>query len=374
MKTRNLFKLCCLFVTLALLTSCDKEIEYIYTTTDLHWADALRRLDWGDGTAYVVGHKTPDTDAVCSAVGYAALMQALGYDCEARTAGEANRETKYLKERLGIAIPPVLESLSPGDRLIMTDHCEYIQSVDGADQAILLQIIDHHPLGNVVSSNPLFIRSASVGATSTLVFTAYRDFGVPIPDTIAASLLAGILSDTSNRTSAFTKVDSIAYAQLTAQLHLTEADTEDIYKGMVEASCSYDGMTDEEIYFSDAKEYEIASFYIGIGSLEWYDASSLDAFLARILAVMSKIRQDKGMDMIFCKVDFSSDPPYTPPTVVRKDPVTYVIYDGDGARQIIEDAYGPSTGPAWVNTGKNLSRKSDLLPVITDALKKLSAN
>ena len=374
MKPKTLFRLCCLCVTLSLLCACNKDIEYIYTTTDLHWADALARLDWGTETAYVVGHKTPDADAVCSAVGYAELMRILGYNCEARTAGEANRQTKYLKERLGIAIPPVLEALAPGDRLIMTDHCEYIQSVDGADKAILLQIIDHHPLGNVVSSSPLFIRSAPVGATCSLVFTAYRDFGVAIPDTIAASLLAGILSDTSNRTSAFTEVDNIAYTQLTAQLGLTDADAEDIYKGMVEASCSYDGMTDEEIYFSDAKEYEIASFFIGIGSLEWYDASTLDAFLTRILGAMRKIRQDKGMDMIFCKVDLHSDPPYTPPSVIRKDPVTYIIYDGDGARQIIEDAYGPSCGPAWVNTGRKLSRKSDLLPVITDALKKLSAN
>ena len=374
MKTKSIFKLCSLLITLALFSACDKEIEYVYTTTDLHWSDPLHRLDWGAASAYVVGHKTPDTDAVCSAVGYAALMRALGYDCEARTAGEANRETKHLRERLGIAIPPILASLSPSDRLIMTDHCEYIQSVDGAEDAVLLQIIDHHPLGNVVSTSPLFIRSAPVGATSTLVFTAYRDFGVAIPDTIAASLLAGILSDTSNRTTGFTAVDSVAYAQLTAQLRLTDADAEDIYKGMVEASCSYDGMTDEEIYFSDAKEYEIASFYIGIGSLEWYDASTLDAFLARILTVMRNIRQDKGMDMIFCKVDFHTDPPYTPPTVVRKEAVTYVIYDGDGARKIIEDAYGPSAGPSWVNTGKKLSRKSDLLPVITDALKKLSAN
>ncbi|MCF0189478.1 MAG: DHH family phosphoesterase [Bacteroidaceae bacterium] len=371
MKTNHILTLLIALLTLA---ACDKQVEkeYIYTTPDLQWADALRQLDWGTGTAYAVGHKTPDADAVCSAVAYAALMRSLGFNCEARKAGETNRETNFLQKRLSIFIPPTLNTLTPDDRLIMTDHCEYIQSVAGADQAKLLQIIDHHPLGNVTSASPLFIRSAPLGATSTVVFTAYRDFGVAIPDTIAASLLAGILSDTSNRTKAFTPTDSIAFAQLTAQLHLDSAAVEDIYRGMVEASCSYDGMTPEEIYFSDDKEYEIASFHIGIGSLEYYDATTFDNFLTSILTAMRKIRADKSMHMIFCKVDLHFDPPYTPPTVVRREPVTYIIYDGDHSREIIETAYGPSTGAAWVNTGKKLSRKTDILPVITEALKKLA--
>ncbi|MCF0175651.1 MAG: DHH family phosphoesterase [Bacteroidales bacterium] len=363
------FKIASMFMALTLTCACEK--EYIYVSDDLKWADALKQLDWGEGTTYVVGHKTPDTDAVCSAVGYAALMKALGYNCEARVAGEANRETKYLQKRLGIEIPQVLSALSPNDRLIMTDHCEYIQAVSGAENAVLLQIIDHHQLGNVTSSGQLFYRSAPVGATSTLVFTAYRDFGVQIPDAIAKTLLAGILSDTNNRTKQFTQVDSIAYNALATQLGIAD-ETEDIYKGMVEASCSYDGMTDEEIYHSDDKEYEIASVYLGIGSLEWYDASTFVPFLERILDAMKKIRGEKGMKMIFCKVDLSSDPPYTPPTVVRKEPVSYIIYDGEGAKEIMENAYGLSVGKAWVNCGRKLSRKTDLVPVITDALKQMA--
>ncbi|MCF0202928.1 MAG: DHH family phosphoesterase [Bacteroidaceae bacterium] len=364
----------CLLAVLTLMSACEKETEFVYVPVkdDLKWTDALRQLNWGDGTTYVVGHKTPDVDAVCSAVGYAALMKSLGYKCEARAAGEANRETKYLQKRLGIYIPQVLGTLEPADRFIMTDHSEYIQSVSGAESATLLQIIDHHSLGNATSSNPLFYRSAPVGATCTLVFTAYRDFGVDIPDTIAKSLLAGILSDTGNRTSMYTGVDSTAYTELAAQLHIAEEEAEDIYKGMVEASCSYDGMTDEEIYYSDAKEYEIAGVYLGIGSLDWYDASTFDSFLERILVAMQRIRAEKGMQMIFCKVDIHSDPPYTPPTVVRKEPVTYIIYDGEGAKEIMENAYGPSVGKSWVNSGRKLSRKADLVPVITDALKHMA--
>ena len=367
----TLFRVCFLFVVLSFMSACDKETEFVYVKDDLKWSDALLQLNWGDGTTYVIGHKTPDVDAVCSAVGYASLMQSLGFKCEARVAGETNRETKYLQKRLGIYVPQVLDTLTPTDRFIMTDHSEYIQAVNGAEHATLLQIIDHHSLGNATTSNPLYYRSAPVGATCTLVFTAFRDFGVEIPDSIAKVLLAGILSDTSNRTKTYTKVDSIAYTELTAQLRIAD-ETEDIYKGMVEASCSYDGMTDEEIYHTDDKEYEIAGVYLGIGSLDWYDASTFDSFLEKILHAMQKIRAEKGMQMIFCKVDLHSDPPYTPPTVVRKEAVSYVIYDGEGAKEIMENAYGKSVGKSWVNSGKKLSRKTDLVPVITDALKRMA--
>ncbi|MCF0183305.1 MAG: DHH family phosphoesterase [Bacteroidaceae bacterium] len=375
MKGLTVGRLGCLIAALAVCCACDKqtEKEYVYVAQDMQWKETLQGLDWGTGTAYVVGHKTPDADAVCSAVAYAALMRSLGFRCEARRAGVTNRETDYLRKRLGIHIPPVIDMLTASDRLIMVDHSEYVQAVDGADRAKLLQIIDHHALGNAISGERIFMRNAPVGSSCTMVYSTYRDFGVAIPDSIATSLFAGILSDTENGTKNYTKADSIAITALADQLRIT--DFEDIYKGMVEAACSYDGMTDEEIYQSDAKEYVVDDAYFGIGSLDWYESTTLDAFLDRIVAAMRKIRQDKGMEMIFCKVSLHSDPPYTPPTVVRKESVTYIAYDGEGAREIIEGAYGPSIeGKAWVNTGRNVNRKSELVPVITEAIKKRSEN
>ena len=118
------------------------------TADYIYYRNLLSRLDWGNGTTYVVGHLTPDMDAVCSAISYAYLMRALGYNCEARVAGKCNRETTFTADTLGFTIPPVLNS-ADGEQLILVDHNEYSQAVDGTENAKILQVIDHHGLGSV---------------------------------------------------------------------------------------------------------------------------------------------------------------------------------------------------------------------------------
>ena len=137
-------------------------------------------LDWGEGTtAYVIGHKSPDTDAVCSAITYAYLMRALGYQCEARVAGKLNNETKMVLERFGIEVPKVMTS-AEGERMIMTDHSELQHAIEGMDEARILQIIDHHALGSAVTVAPLYGRIMPVGSTCTVVYTSFKDYGVTI--------------------------------------------------------------------------------------------------------------------------------------------------------------------------------------------------
>ena len=92
-------------------------------------SQVLSALDWAEGTTtYVIGHKSPDTDAVCSAITYAYLMNALGYSCEARVAGKLNNETKMVLKRFGMAEPKLLEDAA-GERIILTDHSELQQAI-----------------------------------------------------------------------------------------------------------------------------------------------------------------------------------------------------------------------------------------------------
>ena len=65
----------------------------------------LRGLDWGPDTTFVYGHKTPDVDAVCSALGYVRLMRALGYNCKAKVSSPINRETQFIAQRFGFDVP-----------------------------------------------------------------------------------------------------------------------------------------------------------------------------------------------------------------------------------------------------------------------------
>lgn len=109
----------------------------------------LSELDWGTDTCYIYGHKTPDVDAVTSALAYAKLMRALGYNCVAKVSSPMNRETEYIARVFGIELPALKDSVTPQTRLILTDHTDYAQCVDGARQAVILQKIDHHVEGDI---------------------------------------------------------------------------------------------------------------------------------------------------------------------------------------------------------------------------------
>ncbi len=115
---------------------------------------------------FVIGHKSPDTDSIAAAVSYSYLKRQLGVDAVAARAGEPNKETKFALDYFKVEAPVLLESTArknPDDektKLILVDHNESKQCVDGAKDAEVLELIDHHRLGDFETENPIFILSA----------------------------------------------------------------------------------------------------------------------------------------------------------------------------------------------------------------------
>lgn len=105
----------------AVSVSCNKSDPH----SDNAFRNRLAKMDWGDGVCHVYGHKTPDSDAVCSSLAYAALMRELGYDCEAFVSSKTNNETNFISSYFGFDLPEVKPSVPKGTRLIVTDHEEY---------------------------------------------------------------------------------------------------------------------------------------------------------------------------------------------------------------------------------------------------------
>ena len=318
----------------------------------------LGRLDWGETTTYVIGHKTPDVDAVCSAIAYAELMRTLGYACEARINGPVNRETAFIAGEWDLPIPPVLGAVEPGTRLILTDHADYTQSVDGARQARLLQVIDHHGVGDISETAQLFYKAMPVGATCTIVYDCYRELGIPVPDKMAQVLLAGLISDTRNlQKSTTTALDSLVLKKLAGQLHLSAKEISAIDAQMIAAGKDLSGMSDEDIFLADYKGYTIEGVLLGIGNLDSKGDATEDAFLDRILAVMPAVLQEKGLAMIFGKAEIGKG--------------TYILYAGEGAQAVAEKAFGPSLRDGVIHSEENLGRKTHVVPMITEALRTL---
>ena len=366
MKLKHLFYA---LLTILIVSACTTDIPVVNPEPQQpSYRDILARLDWGSDTTFVYGHKTPDVDAVTSSLSYASLMRALGYNCKAKVSSATNRESAYISKRFGFALPELKSSVVAGTRLILTDHTDYAQCVDGAREAKILQKIDHHIEGDIADATIPYVRREMVGSTCTIIYGCYNELGVPIDDEAAKIMLAGIISDTRNLSKTTTKgVDSTAWKALVAQLGL-EDQIAVISREMEEAAYNYDGMTDSEILLSDYKDYEIGGHLIGFGSLACKQ-TEMDAFITRMLAVMPEVMKQKGRDMIVAKIDnlvpntdqSESASPYM-------EEGTYFIYFGEGTKALAESIFGASLREGVTYSKDKLSRKQ-IVPLITEKLK-----
>ena len=356
-----------LFLTACILASCGT--AYLQNSKAKAFRKMLSRMDWGTDTCYVYGHKTPDADAACSSLAYARLMQSLGYNCVAKLSGPSNNETNYISTVFDFQVPVVKSYLAPGTRLIATDHEEYSQAVDGARQCRILQIIDHHQEDDMASPDVAFIRRKTVGATCTIVWELYQEAAVPVDDLTARILLAGLLSDTDNLAkSNTTQEDSVAWRALTAQLHLSPERVAEIRVGMVDALTNYNGMNDYEIFVSDYKDYDMSGTAVGIGCVEWIDYAHMDEFLDRMLAVMPEVMARKGRTKLFLMATRYAPDPAAPGKVVAEG--TYILYRGEGSREMAERAGGPSLRDGICYSETRLGRKTHVVPQFSEMLER----
>ncbi len=355
-------------LTLA-LASCTKEDNAVEPNPREEFRTMLRQLNWGHDTCYVYGHKTPDVDAVTSALSYAKLMRLMGYNCKAKVSSGMNRETAYIARVFGFALPDLKTSVEPQRRLILTDHTDYAQCVDGASQAIILQKIDHHVEGDIKDAGIPFVRREMVGSTNTIIYEMFREQGIAIDDETARIMLAGIVSDTRNLSKSTTRgIDSTAWLALTTQLGISRDSVARLNRGMDAAATDYTGMTAADILLSDYKEYDISGHRLGFGSLGCKQ-NEMDAFIDRMLAAMPEVMAQRGLQMVVAKIDEkvenTGDDKELNPYV---NAGTYFIYYGEGTQAMAEAIFGPSLREGVCYTDKNMSRKQ-IVPLITAVLK-----
>ena len=363
--------LCCGFVWT--VVSCSRNDYPVGPVPEpgAEFKNMLRSLNWGQDTCFIYGHKTPDVDAVTSALSYARLMNLLGYNCKAKVSSPTNRETEYISQLFGFALPELKSQVVPQTRLILTDHTDYVQCADGAREAIILQKIDHHVEGDIADASIPYVRREMVGSTSTIIYEMYKELDVTIDDETARIMLAGIVSDTRNLSKSTTcGIDSTAWLALSMQLGISRDSMAVISRNMEDAASDYSGMTDAEIFLSDYKDYEIGGHLIGFSSLDCKQAE-MDDFITRMLVAMSEVMQQSGSEMLFAKIDnlvpnTGSDKDVKPYVEIG----TYFIYYGEGTKEVAEAVFGVSLYEGVCYTIEDLSRKQ-IVPLITEVLKSL---
>ena len=339
----------------------NKEAERFQEETNLNIQlnrSDLKDLEEIEGTIYVTGHKSPDSDTVGSSIAYAALLRALGYDAVPVVLGNVNHESAYILEAAGLETPELLEDAA-GLNMILVDHSEYAQSAEGMKDAKIISIIDHHGDGTVMSANPLIYDARPVGSTATIVWLRYRNYGIQPDRQSAIMMLGAILSDTKNlQPNASTFADREAVKVLSELGGITDIDA--FYQEMYKALLSYEGMTDEEIFFTDYKEHEIESRKVSVGSINAYDEETAKDLAARMRKTMPLTKPSTGMDMSFAMVSIQHD----------DISVTYLVPSDEAEEEVLKAAFGNEAvydGTSW-RIEPCVSRKAAFIPAITDVL------
>ncbi|MDA8233453.1 MAG: putative manganese-dependent inorganic diphosphatase [Clostridia bacterium] len=185
-------------------------------------------------------------------------------------------------------------------KVILVDHNEKSQAVPGLEQAEILEVIDHHRLGDVTTGEPIYFRNEPVGCTATIVTSMYNEQGVEIPSKIAGLLLGAILSDTVIfKSPTCTPRDRVAAQQLAA---IAGVEAEEFSREMYKAGTSLAGRTPKEIIFEDFKEFHMGDLYVGIGQVETMDSGSVAQLMDELLQEMGTIKENKGYDLVLLMV------------------------------------------------------------------------
>lgn len=320
---------------------------------------SIANMSVGDGPVYVIGHRSPDSDTICSAIAYARLLNMLGYPAEAAANGQVNKESAYILKEAGVEAPPILEDAA-GKSIFLVDHSEYAQATAGMQDAHIVGILDHHGVGSVTTGQQLVYEAKPIGATATIVWLDYLNYGLEIDRSTATLLLGAILSDTTNLTgTTVTEADRQAVSDLAGLAGIMDVDA--FYRTLHAESLSYEGMSDTEILFSDYKEYETAGVKYGIGL-----ANAIDEEHARALAERMKETLPKGFDSVQVDLLFAS-------VGIRENgmKIDYVVPCEGQSKEIFEAAfpnYDEYDGAAYIFRNGGLGRKTKFVPGLTDYL------
>ncbi len=241
-------------------------------------------------THYVVGHKQPDTDTVCSAIAYARLQQRSGRDARPMRAGALNPETEFVLETFDVDEPALLEDAA-GKTIVLVDHNAYSQAVDGMEDADVRQIIDHHRLGGMETSGPIFARIEPVGSTATIITDMFHEAGVELTRSTAGLLLSGLLSDTVVlRSPTTTPVDERVAQELAG---IAGVDIESYGKELLAKKSQLGEKEPKEMVLGDFKEFTFGSHHVGIGQVETVEPETVLAQKEDILAAMEDVVDER---------------------------------------------------------------------------------
>ena len=238
-------------------------------------------------------------------------------------------------------------------KIIMVDHNEKSQAVDGIEEAEILEIIDHHRLGTLETSMPVYFRNQPVGCTSTIVYLMYLENQVEIDPKMAGLMCSAILSDTLMfRSPTCTPVDQKAAEALAK---IAGIDIQEHAEKMFRAGSSLADKTPEEIFYQDFKKFSANGVNFGVGQISSLDKTELEELRPKIAEFMENSDRN-DVDMMFFLLtnimEESSD----------------MVFVGENAKELVEAAFGAPAGENHIYLPGVVSRKKQFVPRVLGAI------
>ena len=232
-------------------------------------------------------------------------------------------------------------------RVVLVDHNEASQSVPGLEEAEILEIIDHHRLADIQTSNPIFVRNEPVGSTNTIIASMFQDKGLIPSEKLAGMMAAAILSDTVMFKSPTCTVRDIRTAERMARIAKVSLD--DLGKKIF--SESVEGKTANELLYTDYKEFHIAGHDLAVSQITCLDSASMLSRKAELLEQMQDISDKSNVSLVILML-----------TDVLLEG-SYLLYIGDD--DIISQAFGVSSKDHEVFLPNVMSRKKQVIPSLS---------
>lgn len=238
--------------------------------------------------------------------------------------------------------------------VILVDHNERTQAVNGLDQAEIMEIVDHHRIGSVETTNPITFRNVPVGCTCTILFGLYHEYGVEIPKNIAGLMLSAILSDTLAFRSPTCTPTDVAAGKALAEI--CGEDIEKYSEQMFDAGADLTGRTAEEVFHGDYKIFSRGNAKFGVGQGSFMTENSRKAAEALVGPFLKTAAESEELPMVFYMF-----------TDVKSQ-VTEMLYYGAGAQEVLERAFNVTPDNGIAVLPGIVSRKKQVVPSLMSAL------
>ena len=241
-------------------------------------------------------------------------------------------------------------------KVILVDHNESKQSVDGLEEAEILEVVDHHNISDINTNKPINFRNMAVGSVNTIIYYLYKENNVTIPNDIAGLMLSGILSDTLLLNSPTTTYhDKFVVNELSKQNNI---DYNDYGIKLLKSGMDLAGFSVEDIIYRDYKTYNVNGYKFSIGQILTVDFSDIENKKEEYIEALNEISIKNGYRVCALYVT----------NILDKN--SYILYN-DSAEYIMKEAYALTNIYQGIVLDGVLSRKKQMVPNIMDILDRL---